>query len=111
MQLKIQRKAGISMIQQDELLKLRALVQKQQEKLKQKDELIARKDETIARQDETIAQQHETIRRQNIQFENMMQALLHARKKLFGKSSEVSQIPGQLSLFDTTEELYRFLFE
>ena len=98
MQLKIQRKAGISMIQQDELLKLRALVQKQQEELKQKDELIARKDETIAQQDETI-------RRQNIQIENMMQALLHARKKLFGKSSQVSQISGQLSLFDTTEEL------
>ena len=98
MQLKKQRKAGISMTQQDELQKLRTLVQKQQEELKQKDELIARKDETIARQDETI-------RKQNIQIENMMQALLHARKKLFGKSSEASQISGQLSLFETTEEL------
>ena len=93
------------MTQQDELQKLRTLVQKQQEELKQKDELIARKDETIARQDETIARQDETIRKQNIQLENMMQALLHARKKLFGKSSEASQISGQLSLFETTEEL------
>lgn len=49
MQLKKQRKAGISMTQQDELQKLRTLVQKQQEELKQKDELIARKDETVAR--------------------------------------------------------------
>lgn len=35
----------------------------------------------------------------------MIQALLHARKKLFGPSTEVTQTDGQLSLFESVQEL------
>lgn len=35
----------------------------------------------------------------------MIQALLHARKKLFGPSTEVTQMDGQLSLFESVQEL------
>lgn len=46
------------------------------------------------------------IEKQNIQIDNMIQALLHARKKLFGPSTEVSrQVDGQLSLFESVQEL------
>lgn len=48
------------MTQQEELLVLRALVEKQKEELAEKDKIIAK---------------------QNIQIENMIQALLHAHKK------------------------------
>jgi transposase len=42
----------------------------------------------------------------------MIQALLHAKKKLFGASTEVSkQIAGQLNLFQTTEELAKEIFQ
>lgn len=91
-------KAGIPMTPQEEILMLRALVEKQSAELKKKDEIIAKKDETI--------------HRQAIQIENMMQALLHARKKMFGRSSEVSgYFPGQMSLFETTEELAKELLD
>lgn len=86
------------MTPQEEILMLRALVEKQSAELKKKDEIIAKKDETI--------------HRQAIQIENMMQALLHARKKMFGRSSEVSgYFPGQMSLFETTEELAKELLK
>ena len=65
------------MTEHEELLKLRALAEKQQKEIKAKDKII---------------------QKQNIQIENMIQALLHARKKLFGSSTEVSQMEGQLSL-------------
>ena len=69
----------------EELLQLRELVKKQQEELAQKDEII---------------------QKQQIQIENMMQALLHARKKLFGPSTEATpETPEQLKLFETTEKL------
>lgn len=35
----------------------------------------------------------------------MIQALLHARKKLFGPSTEITQVDGQLSLFESVQEL------
>ena len=54
------------MTEKEELQMLRELVKKQKLQLSEKDEII---------------------RRQQIQIENMTQALLHARKKMFGKSS------------------------
>lgn len=78
------------MTEQEELLMLRALVAKQKEELEQKDRMIEQ---------------------QNIRIENMIQALLHARQKLFGKSTEVTeQIPGQMNLFSTTQDLAKELF-
>ena len=75
----------------EELLQLRELVKKQQEELAQKDEII---------------------QKQQIQIENMMQALLHARKKLFGPSTEATpETPEQLKLFETTEKLAEQLSE
>ena len=37
--------------------------------------------------------------------DSMIQALLHARKKLFEPSTEVTQMDGQLSLFESVQEL------
>ena len=68
-----------------ELLKLRRLVQEQEK---------------------TIEQQSHQLRQQQIQIENLTQALLHARKKIFGPSTEVTQIEGQLSLFGQEELLH-----
>ena len=39
----------------------------------------------------------------------MLQALLRAKKQRFGRSCEASQISGQMSLFETTEELIQVL--
>ena len=50
-----------------------------------------------------IVEQDAIIRQQSVQIENMLQAILHARKERFGAKSEAS-IPGQLSLF-TEEQL------
>lgn len=86
------------MTEQEELLKLRILVQEQQQKLSKQEEALEAKDKIIEKQ--------------NIQIENMIQALLHARKKLFGSSSETTtQIDGQLSLFETVQELAKELFQ
>lgn len=75
------------MTEHEELLMLRELVEKQKDALLEKAEII---------------------RKQEIQ--NMIQALLHARKKIFGASSEASKpMKGQLSLFDTEEELAKQL--
>lgn len=66
------------MTEHEELLMLRALVAKQQEELAAKEQIIEK---------------------QNIQIENMIQALLHARKKLFGPSTEVArQVEGPMPL-------------
>ena len=71
------------MTEHEELLMLRALVEKQKMQIK----------------------------KQKIQIENMIQALLHARKKLFGPSSEISsQMDIQMNLFETTQELAKELF-
>jgi len=78
------------MTEQEELQKLRALVKKQKDELAAKDKIIEK---------------------QNIQIENMIQALLHARKKLFGSSTECSsQIDGQMNLFESTQELAKELW-
>ena len=80
------------MTEHEELLMLRALAAKQAQELENKNKIIEKQDAKI--------------RKQNIQIDNMIQALLHARKKLFGPSTEVSkQVDGQLSLFESTQEL------
>ena len=77
------------MTQQEELAALRLLVEKQKALLEEKQRIIDK---------------------QNIQIENMIQALLHARKKLFGPSTEVSvQTEGQMSLFESVQELAKDL--
>ena len=80
------------MTEHEELLMLRALAAKQAQELENKNKIIEKQDAKI--------------RKQNIQIDNMIQALLHARKKLFGPSTEVSkQVDGQMSLFDSNQEL------
>ena len=80
------------MTEHEELLMLRELAAKQKQELEEKDRIIEEK--------------NEKIQKQNIQIENMIQALLHANKKLFGPSTEVSsQIEGQLSMFESIREL------
>ena len=79
------------MTEHEELLMLRALAAKQAQELEASKRIIAERDEKI--------------RKQNIQIDNMIQALLHARKKLFGPSTEVTQTDGQLSLFESVQEL------
>ena len=79
------------MTEHEELLMLRALAAKQAQELEASKKIIAERDEKI--------------RKQNIQIDNMIQALLHARKKLFGPSTEVTQMDGQLSLFESVQEL------
>lgn len=79
------------MTEHEELLLLRELLKKKDEELAQKDELLRKKD---------------------IQIENLTQALLHARKKMFGSSSEVShQVDGQMCLFEDTEKLAKQLLQ
>lgn len=72
------------MTKQEELLKLRAL---------------------LAEKEQVIEEQKKLIEKQRIQIDNMIQALLHARKKMFGSSSEKSQMDGQMSLFESVQEL------
>ena len=91
------------MTEHEELLMLRKLVEKQQQEL-------AKKNQDILRKDQDILKKEQTIERLNIQVENMLQALLHARKKLFGASSETTAcIAGQQNLFETTSELAKEL--
>ena len=85
------------MTEKEELQMLRELVKKQKLQLSEKDNMLREKDEVI--------------RRQQIQIENMTQALLHARKKMFGRSSEVSTGYGQLCLFEETTELAKALLK
>lgn len=80
------------MTEHEELLMLRALAGKQTQELEASMKIIEERDERI--------------RKQNIQIDNMIQALLHARKKIFGPSTEVTkQVDGQLSLFESVQDL------
>lgn len=84
-------KQGIDMTGHEELLMLRKQLENAEALLVKKEELIRKKD---------------------IQIENLTQALLHARKKMFGASSETTnQIDGQICLFENTEELAKKLLE
>ena len=86
------------MTEQDEIRRLKELIAKQQLQLKNQEELLAQKDEVI--------------RKQNIRIENMTQALLHAKKKIFGRSSEVTApMKGQMFLFESTAELAKKLLQ
>lgn len=76
-----------------------------QRELLQLRKLLEEKNHLIATQQEKLSKQQEQIKKQQIQIENMIQALLHARKKLFGSSSEKTQIEGQMHLFMTGQEL------
>lgn len=85
------------MAEQEELLKLRALLEE--------------KERIIEKQTSKIEKQEKLIEKQRIQIDNMIQALLHARKKIFGASSEKSQLDGQLNLFESVQELAEELFK
>ena len=94
------------MREHEELLKLRALVEKQAAELAAKNQIIEAQNSQIEKQNDKIEKQNARIEKQNIQIENMIQALLHARKKLYGPSTECTkQTEGQLSLFDTAQAL------
>lgn len=101
------------MTEHEELLKLRALVEKQAAELAAKNQVIEAQNSQIEeqnfqieKQNAKIEKQNARIEKQNIQIENMIQALLHARKKLYGPSTECTkQTDGQLSLFDTAQAL------
>ena len=87
------------MTEHEELLMLR-------EQLKTKEALLEEKGNLILQKDEIITQKDELIRKKDIQIENLTQALLHARKKMFGASTEASaHIEGQLCLFEDVEKL------
>ncbi|SFR87063.1 IS66 family transposase [Anaeromicropila populeti] len=58
-----------------------------------------------------LAEKEQVIEEQRIQIDNMIQALLHARKKMFGASSERTQMDGQMSLFESVQELARELLK
>lgn len=91
------------MTQQEELVALRALVEEQKKELGKKDQLIKEKDGRIEQLDKRV-------RQLDIQVDNMIQALLHARKKMFGPSTEAKgQIEGQLSLFESVQTLAKDL--
>ncbi len=88
------------MTESQELQRLRALVEKQKLELEKQQVKIEKQQEELEKKDEII-------RKKEIQIENMIQALLHARKKLFGRSSEVTE--GQLCLFETNQEVAKQL--
>lgn len=73
---------------------------------------IRRLKELIAKQQLQLAEKDEIIRKQNIRIENMTQALLHAKKKIFGRSSEMTApMKGQMFLFESTAELAKKLLQ
>lgn len=78
------------MNEQDELERLRALLEEKERIIKQKDQ---------------------KIQKQQILIDNMTQALLQARKKQFGASSEKTSCLEQLHLFESVEELANVLFD
>ena len=88
------------MTELEELQQLRVLVEKQKLELEKQQVKIEKQQEELEKKDELL-------RKKDIQIENMIQALLHAKKKLFGRSSEVTE--GQLCLFETNQELAKQL--
>ena len=84
------------MTELEELQQLRALVEQQKLELEKQQVKIEKQQTELEKKDELI-------RKKDIQIEHMIQALLHARKKLFGRSSEITE--GQLCLFETNQEL------
>lgn len=83
----------------DELAQLKALIEKQQKQLdEQRHELNDQAKE--------LSEKDNIIKRQQLQIDAMIQALLHAQKKRFGRSSEVTNgWEGQYNLFEDYKDL------
>ena len=64
----------------------------------------------LCRLRQTVQELQRALEKQRIQIENLTQALLHARKKIFGRSSEAAPVAGQTNLF-AQEELISGLIE
>ena len=64
----------------------------------------------LCRLRQTVQELQRALEKQRIQIENLTQALLHARKKIFGRSSEAAPVAGQTNLF-AQEELISGLVE
>ena len=76
-----------------------------QQELHQLKKLLEEKEQMITTLEEKLSSQEAQNQKQQIQIENLIQALLHARKKIFGSSSEKTQVEGQMHLFMTEQEL------
>ena len=82
-----------------------AVIMEKDAAITERDAVIMEKDAVIAEKECIIHEKDELIRKKDIQLENMTQALLHARRKLFGPSTETSVMEGQTTLFDDTQSL------
>ena len=82
-----------------------------QKKLQKLYALLAEKDCIIEKKNQRINEQEELIEKQQLQIDNMIQALLHARKRIFGTASEKTPIDRQLSLFETVNDLAQELLQ
>ena len=65
--------------------------------------------EQVERLKKMLGERDAQIEKQRIQIENLTQAILHARKKMYGPSSEATQVTGQLNLFPEQEQLLQEL--
>ena len=82
-----------------------AVIMEKDAAITERDAVIMEKDAVIAEKECIIHEKDELIRKKDIQLENMTQALLNARRKLFGPSTETSVMEGQTTLFDDTQSL------
>lgn len=74
----------------------------------QREEVIQLREQVEALK-KLLGERDAQIERQRFQIENLTQALLHVRKKMYGPSSEATQITGQLNLFPEQEQLLQEL--
>ena len=112
------------MSEQEELQRLRALLA-EKERIIERQNLIIEQNDAIAEYKAIIEKNNSIIEDkvseivtlkkqvedQQIYIDNILQALLQAKKKLFGSSSGQTPNTGQLSLFGTVDELAKALFE
>jgi len=92
------------MNEQEELKKLRAL-------LEEKNHEIEKLDREMKKLSHEVKKREKAIKKQRILIDNLTQALLQARKKQFGRSSEKVSNLEQLSLFESVDELVNALFK
>lgn len=71
---------------------------------------LCRLRQTVQELQRALERKDAQIEKQRIQIDNLTQALLHARKKIFGRSSEAAPVAGQTNLF-AQEELISGLIE
>lgn len=76
-----------------------------QQEVQQLKKQLEEKNHLIEAQQKKLSKQDEQIKKQQIQIENRIQALLHARRKIFGSSSEKTQMEGQMHLFMPEQQL------